>query len=290
VAQPNFPLSLSQCSQNHLSSTALANKHNTLTYQRNQTIKMKQTMMTTAAFVLSAVPILAFAPGQVATQLRTTTMQPLYSSLSLHPQQQHDPKEHLPFFAAVQEQHQQPVMHEAAQSSSSSLEQQQQQQTVPSRKAKSTPTKKKFVEQQQQQSHHKQGILSPIVLLAKQALGQDDLNKLRAKVISMHSDVIAAFVETSDSKVGQTVLKTLFQAADVDGNGLVDETELARIFHMLGFDWLQDKQVQGILKRADADANGAIDLEEFLMEAPKTLRTNLIKLAKKNGGELGLLA
>jgi hypothetical protein len=27
-----------------------------------------------------------------------------------------------------------------------------------------------------------------------------------------------------------------------------------------------------------------------MQEAPKTLRTNLIKLAKKNGGELGLLA
>ena len=72
-------------------------------------------------------------------------------------------------------------------------------------------------------------------------------------------------------------------------NGVICQHELSTALQTLGFDWLKDKQVSGILKRADLDDNGAVDVEEFMREAPKTLRTNLIKLAKKNGGELGLL-
>jgi hypothetical protein len=53
---------------------------------------------------------------------------------------------------------------------------------------------------------------------------------------------------------------------------------------------LQSKQIQGIFKRADLDENGSIDFDEFMKEAPKTLRTNLIKLAKKNGDGMGLLS
>ena len=37
------------------------------------------------------------------------------------------------------------------------------------------------------------------------------------------------------------------------------------------------------------DDNDVIDFEEFCKEAPKTLRTNLVKLAKANGDELGFL-
>jgi Ca2+-binding EF-hand superfamily protein len=70
----------------------------------------------------------------------------------------------------------------------------------------------------------------------------------------------------------------------------VDEEELAQALTRLGFEWLKDKQVKGILERADRNHDGRIDLEEWMSEAPKTLRTNLIKLAKKNGGELGFLA
>ena len=33
-----------------------------------------------------------------------------------------------------------------------------------------------------------------------------------------------------------------------------------------------------------------ISLEEFMDEAPRTLKTNLVKLAKNNGGDMGLLA
>jgi hypothetical protein len=58
---------------------------------------------------------------------------------------------------------------------------------------------------------------------------------------------------------------------------------------MLGFKWLGGKQVDGIFARADANGDAEISLEEFMVEAPKTLRTNLVKLAKSNGGEMGLL-
>jgi EF-hand domain len=136
---------------------------------------------------------------------------------------------------------------------------------------------------------HKQGVFSPVVQITKMALGEEKLNKLRAKVISLHSDVIADFVNTSDTVIGNIVLKQLFQFTDKDGNGTIDETELRTALQLLGFDWLQDKQIKGIFERADKDTNGAIDLNEWLMEAPKTLRTNLIKLAKKNGGDMGLL-
>ena len=33
-----------------------------------------------------------------------------------------------------------------------------------------------------------------------------------------------------------------------------------------------------------------IDFEEFVKECPKTLRTNLVKLAKENGHDLGFLS
>jgi EF hand len=136
---------------------------------------------------------------------------------------------------------------------------------------------------------HKQGLFSPIVQISKMALGEDKLNKLRAKVISLHSDVIANFVSTSDSIVGSLVLKQLFALTDKDQDGTVDEIELKTALKTLGFDWLKEKQIKGIFERADIDANGAIDLNEWTQEAPKTLRTNLIKLAKKNGGDMGLL-
>jgi hypothetical protein len=138
-------------------------------------------------------------------------------------------------------------------------------------------------------TQHKEGPFAPLVHLTKQVLGEEELNKVRAKVISQHSDVIKGFVDTSDSAFGNAVLKQLFHAVDKNGDGTVDERELRQAFQILGFDWLKDKQVQGILQRADENENGVIDLEEWMREAPKTLRTNLVKLAKKNGGELGFL-
>jgi len=158
-------------------------------------------------------------------------------------------------------------------------------QITPPAPVKQTPPKKAKA------AHGKTGLFSPAVLLVKEAWGDDAaFNKFRAKVISMHSDVIASFVETSDSTVGKAALKTLFDLADRDRNGTIEEEELAHALNVLGFDWLKEKQLKGIFKRADKDGNGAIDMDEWFNEAPSTLRTNLIKLAKKNGGELGFLA
>jgi len=140
------------------------------------------------------------------------------------------------------------------------------------------------------EDNHKTGVFAPIVLLAKGVLGDEQVNKLRAAIISKHSDVIAAFVDTADTQLGQTVLKAMFRLADKNGNGVVEKDELADALLLLGFDWLQEKQINGILERSDVDGNGTIDLEEWLQAAPKTLRTNLVKLAKKNGGDMGLLA
>jgi hypothetical protein len=135
---------------------------------------------------------------------------------------------------------------------------------------------------------HNEGPLSPVVILAKKVLGDAELNKLRGKVIGLHSDVIGSFVETANSPFGEQVLKTMFQLADQNKNGKIEEQELAGALRALGFD-LADKQVKGIFERADLDANGELDFEEFRKEAPKTLRTNLVKLAKRNGGDLGFL-
>jgi hypothetical protein len=136
---------------------------------------------------------------------------------------------------------------------------------------------------------HKEGPLSPVVVLAKKVLGDAELNKLRGKVIGLHSDVIGSFVETANSPFGEQVLKTMFQLADQNKNGKIDEQELSASLRALGFD-LADKQIKGIFERADLDANGDLDFEEFRKEAPKTLRTNLVKLAKRNGGDLGFLS
>ena len=130
-----------------------------------------------------------------------------------------------------------------------------------------------------------------MVLLAKTLLGETRLNQVRADAIALHSDVIGAFVATAETtEWGQTMLLRFFEAADQDNNGLIEAQELQEALHALGFEWLQEKQIRGIMARADLDENGAIDPEEWLLAAPKTLRTNLIKLAKKNGGALGLLA
>jgi hypothetical protein len=57
-----------------------------------------------------------------------------------------------------------------------------------------------------------------------------------------------------------------------------------------GFEWLGDEsKVSELVARSDLDMNEVIDFEEFCQAAPKTLRTNLIKLAKQNGNDLGFL-
>lgn len=136
---------------------------------------------------------------------------------------------------------------------------------------------------------HKEGILSPLVIAAGTILGPDQLNKVRAKVISLHSDIIKSFVDTSDSTFGKAVLQQLFKYVDADNSGYIDKDELSVALSLLGFKWLKEKQVNGIFDRADVNKDGMISLEEFMDEAPRTLKTNLVKLAKNNGGDMGLL-
>lgn len=136
---------------------------------------------------------------------------------------------------------------------------------------------------------HKEGVFSPIVVAAGTILGDDQLKKVRAKTIAIHSDLIKSFVDTSDSAFGKAVLKELFNLADTDNSGYLDKSEVAVALNMLGFKWLEEKQVAKIFERADENGDTEISLEEFLDEAPKTLKVNLIKLAKSNGDDMGLL-
>lgn len=154
--------------------------------------------------------------------------------------------------------------------------------TTPKKKAL---TKKKATAK----PHGKDGIFTPAVKLAKVVMGDKDLNQLRGKVIAKHTEVIRGFVDTSETEFGQAVLKQLYNIADVDSDGTIDKEELTTALQSLGFT-LKDKQINGIFERADADSNGRIDMNEWIANAPKTLSTNLIKLAKKNGGDLGFLS
>lgn len=135
----------------------------------------------------------------------------------------------------------------------------------------------------------KEGLFSPIVLAAGAILGMDDLKKLRAKVIGYHSDIVKSFVGTSDSSFGETVLKQLFQLVDTDDSGYLDKEELAEALDLLGFKWLGQKDVDKIFKKADYNKDGQISLEEFVQETPKVLKVQLIKLAKQNGADMGLM-
>ena len=134
------------------------------------------------------------------------------------------------------------------------------------------------------------GPLAPIVVLVRDALGEQQFNKLRGNAISLHTAIIRKFISSSESSFGDFVLRTLFLAADKDADGLIHKNEMKRLLHSLGFTWLGDSQLQGIFERANVQVPDHISLEEFVKEAPKTLSTNLVKLAKKNGGSLGLLA
>jgi hypothetical protein len=188
----------------------------------------------------------------------------------------HMSSESLPFYAS-------PV-------SSAVMERSPIQEAAAQTRERPTPTPVAPKKKATKKGEHKEGVFSPMVLFVKGVLGDELLNKVRGKVISLHSDVIGSFVETSESTFGDAVLRSLFKLADKDNNGTICKNELQYAVQSLGFSWLQDKQIEGIFQRADRDGNGSIDIEEWVKEAPKTLRTNLVKLAKKNGGDMGLLA
>jgi hypothetical protein len=134
------------------------------------------------------------------------------------------------------------------------------------------------------------GLFAPAVVAAKEAMGTKELNKLRAEVIKKHTKVISAFIDTSESKFGQIVLKRMFDAADKDDSGTLDREEIKEALTALGFDFLTDKDMDKVMKKADADGNEVIDFEEFIKETPRVLRMNLVQLAKANGHDLGFLA
>mmetsp|Transcript_46733 Transcript_46733/g.50412 ORF Transcript_46733/g.50412 Transcript_46733/m.50412 type:complete len:265 (-) Transcript_46733:278-1072(-) len=135
-----------------------------------------------------------------------------------------------------------------------------------------------------------EGLFAPAVLLTKNIVGTKELNALRARIIKEHTNVIGKLTETSDSAFGDTVLKLLFDLADKDGNGTIDEAELQRALNAIGCGFIPEQQINGMFKRADKDGNCGLDYEEWCQAAPKTLKTALVKLAKKNGHELGFLA
>merc|ERR1712025_95230 len=139
-------------------------------------------------------------------------------------------------------------------------------------------------------SSDNEGLFAPAVLITKEIIGITELNKLRGKIIKMHTNVIGGLTETSQSEFGNQVLKVLFQLADKNGDGTVDEEELTIALRALGFDFLKEKEIAKIFDKADGDKNGALDFEEWTKAATPTLKKNLIKLAKKNGHDLGFLA
>ena len=134
------------------------------------------------------------------------------------------------------------------------------------------------------------GLFAPVVVATADVMGRKELNKLRAEVIAKHTEVITAFVDTSESKFGQIVLRKMFEAADKDDNGTLDKEEVRDALHSLGFTFIENKTLDKIMERADVDGNEVIDFEEFVTETPKTLRMSLVKMAKKNGHDLGFLA
>ena len=85
-------------------------------------------------------------------------------------------------------------------------------------------------------------------------------------------------------------LEKLFEIADVDGSGTIDREELELALKKLGFSHLTEAQIDKIMDKADSDDNCVIDYDEFVDNAPKTLKTQLVKLAKNNGADLGFLS
>ena len=126
-----------------------------------------------------------------------------------------------------------------------------------------------------------EGIFAPAVVLTKEVMGVKNLNTLRARVIKEHTEIIGKFTDTADTAFGDTVLKLLFDLADKDGNGTIDEVELQRAFNAIGCGFIPEKTIDGMFKRADKDGSCGLDYEEWCKAAPKSLKTALVKLAKK---------
>jgi len=121
----------------------------------------------------------------------------------------------------------------------------------------------------------KDGIFTPLVEGAKALIGEDRLKKYRAEIIKAHGGVMGAALDTSDSQLGQMTLKMLFEYADADGSGELDEDELRAAMKQLGFEWLDnDKKMETLMKKGDKSGDGLIDFEEFKVLAPTCLNAS----------------
>merc|ERR1719359_1110355 len=109
-------------------------------------------------------------------------------------------------------------------------------------------------------------------------------------MIKAHGDAQAAAIATHETDLGQSMLEWLFNEADADGNGTIDKEELLSACQRLGFTWMDEKKASKLLKKADKDENEVIDREEFATTLPKFFKQSTLKLAKKNGSDLGLLS
>jgi len=121
-------------------------------------------------------------------------------------------------------------------------------------------------------------------------MGEENLVAFRNAMIKAHGDVQAAALETHESELGQSLLEYLFNEADKDKNGSIDQEELLEACQRLGFSWMDEKRAEKLVKKADKNEDGVIQLEEFKATAPKFFQQSTLKLAKKNGADLGFLS
>ena len=66
------------------------------------------------------------------------------------------------------------------------------------------------------------------------------------------------------------IIQQLFALMEENKEGVVDEIELGLAFKSLGFNWLQQKQITGIIKRAGSE-NGILRMEQFKEEISRRL-------------------
>jgi len=136
----------------------------------------------------------------------------------------------------------------------------------------------------------KDGPFTPTVVGFKVLMGEENLNSFRNAMIKLHGEAQAAAIDTHESGTGQAIMEWLFNEADADGNGTIDKEELVAACQRLGFEWMDDKRAEKLMKKADKNEDGVIELEEFKTTAPKFFKQSTLKLAKKNGADLGFLS